>query len=89
MVIELNRNPLSDQTEQYLAAGLSRDFLQEMAKAVSALQAAGYEPYGQLYGYAIHGNDQYIARHGGAREIVTKMDGKDIKLFMKHYKEYK
>ena len=44
MVIELNRKPLSDHTEQY------------------------------------------ITRHGGAREIVTKMDVKDIKLFLKHYK---
>ena len=89
MVIELNRNPLSDHTERYRAAGLSLEFLQEMEKVVSAMQAAGYEPYDQLYGYAIHGNEQYITRHGGAREIVTKMDVKDIKLFLKHYKEHK
>ena len=30
-----------------------------MTKAVDALQAAGYEPYDQPYGYAMHGNDQY------------------------------
>ena len=66
MVIELNKNPISDHTERYRAAGLSLEFLGEMAKAVSALQAAGYEPYDQLYGYAMHGNDQYITRFGGA-----------------------
>jgi hypothetical protein len=37
----------------------------------------------------MYGNDQYITRHGGAREIVTKMDVKDIKIFLKHYKEHK
>ena len=89
MVIELNNNLISDHTERYRAAGLSLEFLGEMAKAVSAMKAAGYEPYDQLYGYAMHGNDQYITRFDGAREIVTKMDVKDIKIFLKHYKEHK
>ncbi len=89
MVIELNRHPLSDHTERYLAAGLSLEFLSEMAKAVSALEAAGYEPYDQLYGYVLHENDQYITRQGGAREIVTRLDLKDIRTFLKHYKHHK
>lgn len=89
MVIEMNKNPISDHTERYRAAGLSLKFLQEMGKAVSALKAAGYEPYDQLYGYVMHENDQYITRFGGAREIVTKMDVKDIKVFLKHYKDHK
>ena len=73
MVIELNGNPLLNHTERYRAAGLSLEFLSEMAKAVSVLQAAGYEPYDQLYGYTLHENDQYITRQGGARKIVTRM----------------
>ena len=86
VVIDINKNTLSDHTERFIAAGLSLDFLNKMAKAVAALQSAGYEPYDQLYGYVMHGNDQYITRHGGAREIVTKMDVKDIKTFLKYYK---
>lgn len=66
MVIDINKNTLSDHTERFIAAGLSLDFLSKMAKAVAALQSAGYEPYDQLYGYVMHGNDQYITRHGGA-----------------------
>ena len=89
MLIEMNKNPLSDHTERYRDAGLSLEFIGEMAKVTSALKAAGYEPYDQLYGYVLKGNDQYITRHGGAREIVTKMDVKDIKVFMKHYKDHK
>lgn len=49
MVIELNRNPISDQTERYRSVGLSLEFLNDMAKAISAMQAAGYDPYDQLY----------------------------------------
>lgn len=89
MVIEMNTNPLSDHTERYMAAGLSSEFLGDMAKAVSAIQAAGYAPYDQLYGYVLKGNDQYITRSGGAREIVTKMDVKDIRTFLIHYKDHK
>ena len=89
MLIRLNRKHVLRQTEQYQAVGLTQDFLTVMSKVVSALQAAGYEPYDQLYGYAMHGNDQYITRFGGAREIVTKMDVKDIKIFLKHYKDHK
>lgn len=89
MVIELNKNPLSDQTERYKDTGLSPEFLGEMAKVVAALKATGYEPYDQLTGYVSIGNDQYITRFGGAREIVTKMDVKDIKTFLKHYKDHK
>ena len=85
MVIKLNRNPLSDHTERYRAAGLSLEFLSEMAKAVSALQAGSYEPYDQLYGYIFHENDQYITRQGGAGDIVSQMNLKDIKTFLKHY----
>ena len=80
---------ISDHTERYTEAGLSFEFLAEMMKAVDALQAAGYEPYDQLYGYVLHKNDQYITRFGGAREIVTKMDMKDVKTFLNHYKEHR
>ena len=86
MVIDIYKNTLSDHTERLIAAGLSLDNLNKMAKVIAALQSAGYEPYDQLYGYVMHGNDQYITRHGGAREIVTKMDVKDIKTFLKYYK---
>lgn len=83
MLIELNKNPILDQTERYSAAGLSLEFIKEMEKVVAAIQSVGYAPYDQLYGYVISENDQYITRHGGAREIVSKMDIDDIKMFLK------
>ena len=89
MVIAMNKNPVSDYTERYVAAGLSHEFVEEMAKAVASIQMAGYKPYDQLYGYVMHENDQYITRLGGARDIVTIMDVKDIKTFLKYYKDHK
>lgn len=85
LVIDINKNTSFDHTERFIAAGLSLDFLSRIAKAVSALQFAGYENYDQLYGYVIHANDLYIARRGGARVIVEKMDVKDIKTFLRHH----
>ena len=78
---------VSSHTERYAEAGLSFGFLAEMMKVVDALQSTGYDPYDQLYGYVMHGNDRYITRFGGAREIVMKMDVKDIRIFLRHYKE--
>ena len=86
MVIELNKNPVLDQTERYRAAGLSLEFIREMEKVVAAIESVGHTPYDQLYGYVMSENDQYITRHGGAREIVTNMDIDDIKAFLKQYK---
>lgn len=87
--IQMKKSLSSNHTERYAAAGLSFEFLAEITKAIEALQSAGYDPYDQLYGYVVHGNDRYITRFGGAREIVTKMDIKDIRIFLKHYKDHK
>lgn len=89
MAIDLNEIPLSDPTDQYMEAGLPPDFIGQMAKVVAAMQTAGYAPYDQLYGYCLFGNDQYITRFGNAREIVKRMSVKDIKTFLKQYKNRK
>ena len=88
MVFEFKSKSALDHTERYRAAGLSVEFLDQMSIVLSALKAAGYKPYDQLYGYVLHGNDKYITRLGGAREIVAKMDIRDVKIFLKHYKGY-
>lgn len=85
MVLNLNRERQLKNTERYQDTGLSPDFLQEMRKVIAALEAAGYEPYDQLFGYIQEDNIKYITRHGGAREIVSGMDKKHIKVFLKHF----
>ena len=45
---------------------------------ISALRDAGYDPYEQLYAYAITGNETFITRKGDARNMVTNLDREDL-----------
>ena len=54
--------------------GLDRHFSRRICKVVDALQQAGYEPYAQLVSYVNTGDDTYITRHGGARELARTLD---------------
>lgn len=88
MAFEQERKSEFKHTERYQAAGLSAEFLDQMSNVILSLKSAGYKPYDQLFGYVTYGNDKYITRFGGAREIVAQMDIKDIKIFLKHYKRH-
>lgn len=72
-----------------MEVGLSPEFLGQMGEVMAARQTAGYVPYDQLYGYCVHGDAHYITRFGNAREIVKRMNVKDIKIFLKQYKDRK
>lgn len=52
-------------------------------KIVSAMRTAGYDPYMQLKGYVTSGENTYITRQGGARDLVSQMDVEQIKDFLK------
>ena len=54
-------------------------------KIVTALKTAGYDPYAQLTGYVETGQEYYITRQGGAREMVLRLDVEQIKDFLKTY----
>ncbi len=89
MVKQLNGKRLTDHTERYKDTGLAPAFLADMSRVIDALKVTGYEPYDQLTGYVRTGNELYITRHGNARDIVKGMDQRDIKTFLKHYKDHK
>ena len=40
------------------------------AHIVASIQAAGYDPYAQLYGYLKTGNESFNTRTGDARHIL-------------------
>ena len=50
---------------------------------VSAMKTAGYDPYMQLKGYVVSGENTYITRQGGARDKVSQLDVEMIKDFLK------
>ena len=83
---EQNANELTRDNQHYLDAGLSQEFIDEMANVIAALKATDNEPYDQLYGYLLFRNPAYITRHGGAREIVSNMKLWDIETFLMCYK---
>ena len=53
-------------------------FQKEIECIISALRDAGYDPYEQLYAYAITGNETFITRKGDARNMVTNLDREDL-----------
>lgn len=54
---------MSEQTAMY-----------HLEQIVQALKAKGYDPYAQLTGYLQSGDDAYITRHDGARELIRQID---------------
>lgn len=54
-------------------------------KIVSALKAAGYDPFVQLKGYVDTGESTFITRRDGARDLITELSIDDIKDFLKAY----
>lgn len=49
-------------------------FQKDIECIISALRDAGYDPYEQLYAYAITGNETFITRKGDARRIISLID---------------
>ena len=43
------------------------------------MEEKGYDPIAQLTGYIEIGSDDYITRHGGAREKIKEIDIEMIK----------
>lgn len=74
--IALNKGAMELNQTQFIAA---------IEKIVTALKTAGYDPYAQLTGYVETGQEYYITRQGGAREMVLRLDVEQIKDFLKTY----
>lgn len=49
---------------------------------VNEIEKAGYNPYDQLSGYLITGNDVYITRKGGSRELIKNIDKQMIRAYL-------
>ena len=59
-----------------------KDVAPELLEVVVALIRAGYEPLNQLEGYLESGDSSYITRQNGARDIIEKIDKKEIRRFL-------
>ena len=53
-----------------------------MEKIIAALKEAGYDPYEQFVGYLQTGQEYYITRRNGARDMVRLIDKEQIKKYI-------
>ena len=49
-------------------------FQKDIEYIISVLRDAGYDPYEQLYAYAITGNETFITRKGDARNLIVTLE---------------
>jgi len=54
-----------------------------MQEVFAALKEAGYDPYAQIKGYLMTGEDCYITRKGDARNKIKKLDRQTISIYLK------
>ena len=61
---------------------MTLDFEKTMEHIVASIQAAGFDPYAQLYGYLKTGDDTFITRTGDARYIIRTLDYDQLRQYM-------
>ena len=49
-------------------------FQKDIEYIISVLRDAEYNPYEQLYAYAITGNETFITRKGDARNLIVTLE---------------
>jgi len=54
---------------------------------IKLLEEKGYDPIAQLTGYLEIGSDDYITRHGNAREKIKAIDKEVIKKYIEAHTE--
>ena len=55
---------------------------EKLKEVITLLEEKGYDPVAQLTGYVEIGSDDYITRHGGAREKIKEIDIEVIKYYI-------
>ncbi len=58
-------------------------FEETMERIIAGIKKAGYSPYDQLIGYVTTGQESYITRTDGARELILKLDREDIRAYLR------
>lgn len=62
-------------------------FIGKMMSVCNSISQAGFDPYSQLMGYLLTGEDYYITRTGDARSIIVTLDKIQIQTYIKKYLE--
>ena len=59
---------------------------EKLKEVIILLEEKGYDPVAQLTGYIEIGSDDYITRHGGAREKIKEVPESVIKEYLESSK---
>ena len=59
---------------------------EKLKEIITLLEEKGYDPIAQLTGYIEIGSDDYITRHGGAREKIIEIDKEIIRNYVETHK---
>ena len=60
---------------------------EKLNEIIMLLKERGYDPIAQLTGYLEIGSDDYITRHGNAREKIKTIDQEVIKKYIEAHTE--
>ena len=55
---------------------------EKLNEIIKLMEERGYDPVAQLTGYLEIGSDDYITRHGNARERIKEIDKDIIKTYL-------
>ena len=60
---------------------------EKLNEVIMLMEERGYDPIAQLTGYLEIGSDDYITRHGNAREKIKAIDKEVIKKYIEAHTE--
>ena len=60
---------------------------EKLNEIIKLMEECGYDPIAQLTGYLEIGSDDYITRHGNAREKIKAIDKEVIKKYIEAHTE--
>ena len=60
---------------------------EKLNEIIMLMEERGYDPIAQLTGYLEIGSDDYITRHGNAREKIKAIDKEVIKKYIEAHTE--
>ena len=68
------------QKEGEIMTKSSKNAIDRISKSI---RDAGYDPYSQMYGFLMTGNDRFVTRTGQARERIKLVNPADLASYLR------
>lgn len=69
---------INDKTVYWRNKPDDRNPAEILRKVYNALQEKGYSPIDQIVGYLLSGDPTYITSHGGARNLIRRLERDEL-----------